>query len=291
MHVIGVDVTSAPSRTKPLVLAHGVVEPGRGVVQLSEVVVAQDFAPLEAALATPGPWLMAMDSCFGLPLGLVVRLGWPRCWVGYVAAAAALDRAAYRARMLADQAVHPPGQKYLYRENDRRARSASPSNVQRPPMGLMFHAVAPRLLAAHRAGVAVLPMAPVAGADRVVVEAYPALVARALLHDPAYKDGARSQAHRRAANRAALVEAVLGPSAAASYGLRLSGVEQDLATALVSDRSADRLDALLALLQAGWAWTARTRGYGLPAAGEAAQEGWITDPVMDLNPHTTDTQC
>ncbi len=278
MRVIGVDVTSAPSSSKPLALAFGWLAGDR--VHLEHLQTAESFAVVETALAAPGPWIMAMDSCFGLPAGLVARLGWPPSWQAYVAEAAALDRTAYRDLLVADQAAQPAGQKYLYRQNDRVARSASPCNVRRPPMGLMFHALAPRLQAAE--GVSVLPLRPVPGANRLVVEAYPALVARALLADPAYKDGPRDQQARRLTNREVLLTGLQGAAVAAAYGVRLEALPGDLAADLVAERSADRLDALLALIQAAWAW--RQEGHGMPDTPTIRQEGWIADPAMAAPP-------
>ena len=64
------------------------------------------------------------------------------------------------------------------------------------------------------------------------------------------------------------------------YGVRVR-CGQFLAEAMVEDEEADLLDAVLAAVQAAWAWTRRddaSAPWGIPADADPA-EGWIVDPV------------
>ncbi len=56
-----------------------------------------------------------------------------------------------------------------------------------------------------------------------------------------------------------------------------------LATELVGDPTADLLDAVLAAVQAAWAWGRRAHGYGIPPEADPA-EGWIVDPATASAP-------
>lgn len=60
------------------------------------------------------------------------------------------------------------------------------------------------------------------------------------------------------------------------YGLdvNLSGRQAQL---LIDDPSADRLDAVLCAVQAGWAYVHQTKAYGIPDVADSL-EGWIVDP-------------
>jgi hypothetical protein len=49
---------------------------------------------------------------------------------------------------------------------------------------------------------------------------------------------------------------------------------------LVEDGSGDRLDAVLAALQAAWCWRRRARNFGLPRAVDPL-EGWIATARAD----------
>jgi hypothetical protein len=56
-------------------------------------------------------------------------------------------------------------------------------------------------------------------------------------------------------------------------GSRLEG-DRALLRSLVDDGSGDRLDAVLAALQAAWSWRRRARNFGLPRDVDPL-EGWI----------------
>jgi hypothetical protein len=277
IRIFGVDVTSRPSRRKPMTCAECRLE--GGVLTLRRLHAWPDFAGLEALLRSKGPWLMALDVPFGQPRELVAGLGWPAAWPGYVAATGALSRAGWVARLAAFRGARPLGRKEPKRAADRAARCVSAMKVGGiPAVGLMYYEVAPRLLAAP---VSLLPVRPLAGAERVAIEGYPALVKRRWLGGLPYKEGdprdARDQ-RLRMAHRRLLVRALAGAEAGAFYGFVTVVPGLRLRGALARDPSGDALDALLCAVQGAWAWRRRGRGFGMPPLAPA-DEGWIVDPA------------
>ncbi len=81
MHLLGVDFTSAPTRRKPITVAHG--ERQGHTLKLVAIESLFDFASFEQQLAPKGwaePWLGVFDLPFGLPRELVTALAWPTDW-------------------------------------------------------------------------------------------------------------------------------------------------------------------------------------------------------------------
>jgi hypothetical protein len=133
----------------------------------------------------------------------------------------------------------------------------------------MLHEGAPRLLAA---GVN-LPGLHAGDPQRTALEAYPALVARAVVGNASYKsDNPARQGDARRQRRAAIVAAL----ATGQHPLGLSLIVPDpaLHDSLIDDGQGDRLDAALCLVQAAWAAMRADRHYGMPAQVDPL-EGWI----------------
>jgi hypothetical protein len=96
------------------------------------------------------------------------------------------------------------------------------------------------------------------------------LLAREVLGARSYKsDDKAKQTPDRLIARKDLVEALEQGRTRLGLRLKLSAAQRD---GLVDDASGDALDAVLCLLQAGWAST--RPGWGLPADVDAL-EGWI----------------
>lgn len=262
--VAGIDFTSRPTRRKPVTVALGVREGDR--VVLERVDAHATFEGFSAWLRTPGPWVGGFDFPFGLPRELVEALGWPREWRALMAHYAALDRATIRATFAAFCAARPIGGKFAHRACDGPAGSSPSMKWVNPPVAYMLHAGVPLLLEAaldlpgHHAG----------DPDRVALEAYPGLLARELIGLRSYKsDEAAKQTPHRAAARTAIVEGL--EQGRSRLGLRLVLDDTERA-AMIEDASADRLDAVLCLVQAAWACAQPRRG--LPESIDPL-EGWI----------------
>lgn len=262
--LVGVDFSSAPSRRKPVVLANG-ARVG-AVVRLERL---QRFETLQAFgewLAAPGDWVGGFDLPFGLPRELVQQLGWPTQWWPCMQHYSALSRVEIRDTFAAFCHARPVGGKFAHRACDLPAGSSPSMKWVNPPVAYMLHAGVPLLIAAgvHLPGLH--------GGDerRVALEAYPGLLARELLGSRSYKaDDKARQTPERLIARKDLVDALEQGRTRLGLRLKLSHAQRD---ELVADASGDALDAVLCLLQAGWA--AGQPGYGLPLDMDQL-EGWI----------------
>jgi hypothetical protein len=271
--IYGLDFTSAPGRRKPLIALSCTLQGETLHVEDSEEMT--DFAGFEKFLGKPGPWICGMDFPFGQPRSLVLALGWPEGWEGYVGEVARLGKEEFENAIRSDMARRPAGSKYRYRLADRRSGSSSAMMLFRVPVGKMFYKGAPRLLAS---GISVEPCRRTQDA-RVAVEAYPAVVARRFLARASYKNDERRKqttAHRDARER--LVAGLESETLKRAYGFTVK-TDAFRREELVRDPAADALDSLLCAVQAAWAYTKRDEGYGVPPECDP-DEGWIVDPRL-----------
>lgn len=264
MRIYGVDFTCAPRRAKPITVAAGLLH--GSTFQLAGMEKLASFAEFEAFIARPGPWVGGFDFPFSLPAELVRDLAWPSAWRALVEHCATMDRAQFRRVLDSYRQTRPVGSKYAHRATDLPAGSSSPMKLVNPPVALMFHEGARRLLAA---GVHVPFLAP-GDASRVALEAYPGLLARRQLGLRAsYKSDTRAE--HTPARLAVRLEIAAALVDGRPLGVRLE-TRKALLQALVEDGSGDLLDAAICAMQAAWA--ALRPGYGLPEQARAG-EGWI----------------
>lgn len=271
MRVLGIDITSRPSRRKPLTVAHCRFDEAGCLLHLERIERLLDFAAFDALLARPGRWIAGLDAPFGQSRRFIENIGWPDRWSDYVEHVASLSREQYRAALDAYRVPRAPGDKEHARRDDRAAGSVSPQKLYGVPVGLMFYEVSKRLLAA---GVTV-PGLLCGDPARIAVEAYPGALARHLIGRRAYKNDAPiKQTPDQSAARRELLEAVRSGRVQASHGVRVSADD-----AIAHDPMADELDALLCAVQAAWAWTRRAHDYGRPADADPL-EGWIAEATL-----------
>lgn len=269
--IFGLDFTSAPSARKPITCAVCRLE--ATTLSVQACLSFAQFATFEQFLQRPGPWLLACDFPFGQPRQLIDNLGWPQSWPDYVAAVNSMGKALFSQTLISYSKKRPPGDKLHLRLADRLAGAISPMMMYRIPVGKMFFEGAPRLLGS---GVSVLPCYPQAD-ERVVVEGYPALVARCWLGKRSYKSDERARQtleHRQA--RLDLVEAICSPALLSVYGVQVQ-LAAGMRERLIDDPMADQLDAVLCAIQAAWAYSQRNQRYGIPSGFEL--DGWIVDPL------------
>ena len=262
--VAGIDFTSRPTRRKPVTVALGRI--AGPVVTLERIDAHIGFDGFAAWLRTPGPWVAAFDFPFGLPRELVEALGWPTEWRALMARYAQLTRAEIRTTFAAFCAARPAGAKFAHRGCDGPAGSSPSMKWVNPPVAYMLHAGITLLI---DAGVH-LPHLHPGDRARVALEGYPGLLARELIGRRSYKSdtGAKQTPEREAARRD-LIDGLAGGRSRLGVRLELSSAQHD---ALIADPTADRLDAVLCLMQAGWA--AERPNHGLPVDADAL-EGWI----------------
>ncbi len=262
--LLGLDFSSAPTRRKPITVARGRRQ-GQ-VLRLDGLLAFETLAQLAEFLSQPEPWLGAFDFPFGLPRELVQSLGWPQEWRALMAHYSGLSRAEIRATFAAFCDARPAGQKFAHRACDLPAGSSPSMKWVNPPVAYMLHAGVPLLL---QAGVH-LPGLCEGDRQRVALEAYPGLLAREFLGRRSYKsDDHAKQTPDRLIARKDLIDALEQGRSRLGLRLKLSHSQRE---ALIDDASGDRLDAVLCLMQAGWAQT--QPGYGLPADLDPL-EGWI----------------
>ncbi|HOB95874.1 MAG TPA: DUF429 domain-containing protein [Aquabacterium sp.] len=264
--LIGVDFSSSPTRRKPVTLASGAL---RGaVLQLGAPQRFDTLAAVDDWLRATPAWVGGFDLPFGLPRELVRTLGWPTDWAACMDHYAALDRATIRATFAAFCDARPVGGKFAHRACDGPAGSSPSMKWVNPPVASMLHAGVPLLRAAGACLPAHQPCA--ADASRIALEAYPGLLARALIGSRSYKSDDRAkQTPERLIARKDIVDALEQGRSALDLRIRLSAAQRE---ALVDDASGDALDAVLCLVQAAWA--TRQPNWGLPADVDPL-EGWI----------------
>lgn len=273
----GVDFSSAPSRRKPIVIAHGriaALQPD--VVNLEGFTRLETLASFRQWLNIPGPWIGAFDLPFGLPRELVDALRWPGHrgdhaplpWERLILHVRHQSREQLRAIFRDFCAARPVGAKFAHRACDRPAGSSPSMKWVNPPVAWMLHAGAPLLLDAD----VTLPGLRTGDPDRVALEAYPGHAARAVLGRRSYKsdDRARQTDERESARGLLLTALELGRH---PLGVRLQCTNEQREQMRLDPRG-DALDAALCLLQAAWACSRQSAGYGLPETIDPV-EGWI----------------
>ena len=272
MDVLGIDFTSSPSRRKPLTCLR--CNFNGQVLRAGSLDEWSSFTEFEQALQRPGAWIAGIDFPFGQSRKFIETIGWPLNWRDYVLHAQSLGREGFRAALDAYRETRPYGDKEHRRATDIAAGSISPQKLYGVPVGLMFFEGAPRLALS---GVAI-PGLQNGDPDRIVVEAYPGVLARQIIRRRGYKQDTKKK--QTAAQRDARYDLLAGLCNGTLNAL--FGFEIEAPDSLCEDPGGDHLDALLCAVQAAWAWQNRTRGYGLPSTIDLL-EGWIADPSLSVD--------
>jgi hypothetical protein len=269
MQIVGVDFTSAPRRAKPITIAVGEAE--GNLLRIERIDAHAGWASYEAWLAQPGPWLGGFDFPFGLSRELVEHLGWPQTWAELVTHCATLERAQLRETFKAFCDARPVGNKFAHRVTDGPAGSSPSMKWVNPPVAYMFHEGTRRLL---EAGVTVFGLH-AGDPQRIALEAYPGLVARAVTRASYKSDERARQTPERRAARERIVSALEDGTHA--LGIRIT-MKKALRRELIEDGTADWLDAVLCAVAAAWA--AQRPNFGLPLQLDPV-EGWTAGAMHD----------
>ena len=267
--LVGCDFSSSPTRAKPIIMALGDHRQGR--VQLSRLERLESLDDFEKWLCQPQRWLGVFDLPFGLPRELVLHLGWPVKWPELMRHYASLRREDIRNTFAEFCNARAVGQKFAHRAADKPAGSSPSMKWVNPPVAYMLHAGVSRLM---NAGVH-FPGLHDGDTTRVAFEGYPGLLAREILGQRSYKsDSKAKQTSERLIARKDLITALELGQTRLKLRLKLTHAQRDT---LIDDAKGDSLDAVLCMLQAGWAKVQQDQGddrYGLPACIDPL-EGWI----------------
>jgi len=273
MQVLGIDFTSRPTRRKPITCVRAEFDGQTLSVIRRNGKTCETWTSstqFEEELQRPGPWIAGIDFPFGMARKFIENIGWPQTWREYVLCAELLGRAGFREALDRYRQDRAEGDREHLRKADSLAKSVSPQKLYGVPVGLMFFEGAPRLA---KSGVTI-PMLQNGDPDRIVVEAYPGAVARSLIGKQPYKsDSRKAQTAQRLTNRRELLTKLFEGAAKDRYGFELIASED-----LCDDPTGDELDALLAAIQAAWAWRNKAKNFGFPTDVDPL-EGWIADPL------------
>ncbi len=274
MRIYGLDFTSSPSRSKPITCAECVLR--NGELKLHSFRPITSFGDFEAFLEEDGTWLAGIDFPFGQPWKLITNLGLPTTWEEYVRSIHEDDSSAFQAAIDNYRQHRPAGDKEHLRVTDALADSRSPMKFVNPPVAKMFFEGANRLA---KSGVSIIPCRETPESRRIVVEAYPALVARRFAGS--YKSDDRKK--QTADKEKARLDIVSGlrEDLQTAYGFSVS-LSRDHVEECIKDATGDTLDAVLCAVQAAWAYSKRNRSYGIPVRNHPViqSEGWIVDPRL-----------
>ncbi len=273
MKIYGMDFTSAPRRKKSITYTECTLE--NGILRVNNLRYLENFNQFEDFLDNEGHWILGIDFPFSLPRKLITNLELPLSWEGYVEIIAKMDKQAFEDMLTEYCHSRPKGDKHHFRVTDKKAKSCSPMTLYGTPVGKMFYQGAPRLL---KSRVSILPSRPTNG-SRIVVEAYPKLVAMKWIGKRGYKnDTKKKQSDEQKTARSEIVRGLCSGELRDYYGFDIE-LSEKLRAALIEDPTGDNLDALLCAVQTGWAYEQRDQGYGIPSDCDPL-EGWIVDPDL-----------
>ena len=273
MKIYGVDFTSAPNNKKPITCA--ICELQENHLKVQNCLKLVSFSDFEAFLGSKGPWLAALDFPFGQPGNLISHLNWPEEWEDYVQIITSMGKKEFEETLKRYAESREKGNKLHLRTTDVLAGARSPMMLYRVPVAKMFFEGATRLL---RANVSIFPCNSRED-SRIVVEGYPALIARRLIGMKSYKsDERKRQTSNREMARKEIVYGLRSSEIEKWYGLRVQ-LSDEMSESLVEDPKGDELDAVLCSVQGGWAWLHRVDNSQVPEAYKRI-EGWIMDPLV-----------
>ncbi len=274
MKIYGLDFTSSPSRTKPITCADCDLQ--TGVLKLHSFTPIASLGDFEAFLGGERPWVAGIDFPFGQPWKLINNMGLPTDWEGYVQAIHENDGRAFQTTIDNYRQSRPGGDKEHLRITDALADSRSPMKFVNPPVARMFFEGAYRLL---RSGASIVPCREVSESRRIVVEAYPALVARRFAASYKSDDRKKQTAEKEMARRK-IVDG-LREDLRNNFGFSVH-LNEGHAKQSIEDATGDTLDAVLCAVQADWAYSKRNKNYGIPVRNHPViqSEGWIVDPRL-----------
>lgn len=317
MRIYGLDFTSNPTPRKRITLAKCLLDTHVHTLTVESLVPLNaaddgDFSGFENWLNDEGTygdkWVGGIDFPFGMPVAAVQYFQWlnagePESWEGVIdrifATCPEIDDFRDKVESWKKCGRDPENEKrvFLPRFTDTVSGFAgsSPSSPMKvstqcnPPVGRMLYRGANIL---RHSTVCVQPVRR-NESSRVVIEAYPRLVADKVSPGIKYKDGGPALGDSR--------EQILAGLAAdpRPYGLSVQFRCDEDRALCINDNTGDVIDSVLSAVQAAWSYTQelaavkteqqgvpRKQSYGVPEFSlsclrqQVSLEGWIVDPLL-----------
>lgn len=269
MRVYGIDFTSAPRKTKPIVCSAGTFSETE--FSLERIDDWCGFEPFELLLASSGPWCAGVDFPLSQPAELRRALAWPTDWQACLEHIGSMSKAEFTETLLSFSRSQPAGHKHLFRKTDRDASACSPMMVYGVPVAKMFYEGATRLA---KSDCNIVPCRRRED-SRTILETYPAIIARRCIARTSYKSATQRQdTVEKQAARASVIEAIRDGIEHVGITVRM---DETLFDKCVRDATGDSLDSVLCCLLASW--TLSKPEHGLPE--QANDEGWIVNPFPE----------
>jgi hypothetical protein len=274
MIIKGIDFTSSPSRKKPITCAVCSLE--QDILTLHDVKFLVDFLQFESEISAEGSWVAGVDFPFGQSRTFIKNIAWPEKWEEYVSVVSTLSRDEFVEALENYKKDRSIGDKEHKRQIDVLSNSISPQKLYGVPVGKMFYEGAKRLL---QSPATIIPFRK-ADKNRIVFEAYPALVVRRLIGKKSYKNDAKSkQTQVLQKSRIEIVEGIESDKLQQEFAVKV--IFNNYQERLINDATGDMLDAVLCAMQAAWGHLHRHKNYGMSESVDLA-EGWIVDPMFSI---------
>ena len=266
MKIYGIDFTSAPSKAKSITCAEASL--AADILNIEKFYRFTSFLSFMDFLKQSPAWIAGVDFPLGQPRKLIENLQWGTTWEEYVNRIGQMTKQEFVEVLNQYRQGRANGDREHLRETDKFKSAISPMKVYGVPVGKMFFEGAPRLL---NAGFSILPSHPT-NDPRIVIEIYPALIARSLIGKQSYKsDEKRKQTPKMQLLRQEIIMHLRSPILKEKYGFAME-ISDRLAGECEHDHSGDTLDAILATIQAASA--SCQSNYGIPETCDRL-EGWI----------------
>lgn len=283
MNIYGIDFTSAPRSQKPITFASGWFN--NNTLTIQHLKQAHTMAQFNCWLYQPDPYVMAIDFPFSLPHDFLRAIDWPLNWESVIQRIESMTIQEFEEMIHHFKASQPPGKKHRFRPVDRIAQAQSPMCMHYTPVGRMFFRGAPYL---YHCPASILPLRP-RQSSQIIVEGYPALVARFIIGKVSYKSDTRArQTANQQMQRCTLIEGLQSQAFQEKYGFKidLSNIDAQI---VIKEKGADQLDAILCAIQAAWSYRCRDSHWGIPNNINhlPSQQGWIPDPNLYIDDETT----
>lgn len=266
MKIYGIDFTSAPKRGKPIVCADAWIE--ANILHIEQFHRFIEFSAFMDFLTRSPVWIAGVDFPLGQSRKLIEDLLWGKTWAEYVQIVGQMSKSEFVETLNQYRQGRAVGDREHLRQTDKLAGAISPMKVYGVPVGKMFFEGAPRMLAA---GFSILPCH-LTTDPRIVIEIYPAIMAREFIGKQSYKaDEKRKQTLEMQFLRQAMINRLQTSQFQEQYGFDLD-ISVPLAMECIEDPSGDTIDALFAAIQTTWAF--QQPNCGVPATCDRL-EGWI----------------